>query len=241
MKVLRFTVVLVALAIFAALPASAQTIPAGPDNWVTPNGGQTFVVIPDGELEALCAKPADDTWNHQVPMIGIPAVDAVDWDTSVRRLDKATFVNNLATTRIVVAALNFKGLETRQTPCGLNSFSAHLRGAQPITKMTLRKTHANGGLFFADIKVVTEIRVYDANSGAQIGAIPFAATLPSPATGTPFTVNTAGAFKPGIDSSAGPESCVPALREKQAGYPVDSSHYYYIEDLIAQGLCTKRG
>lgn len=240
MKVLRFAVVLVALAIFAALPAAAQTIPAGPDNWVTPIGGQTFVVIPDGELEALCGRPAEDAWDHHVPMVGIPSSDAADWDTSVRRLDKATFVNRVASTRIVVAALNFKGLETRKTPCGQNSFSAHLRGAQPITKMTLRQTHATGGVFFADIKVITEIRVYDANSGAQIGAIPFAATLPSPATGTPYTLTTAGIFKPGIDSSAGPESCVPALREKQAGYPVDSSHYYFIEQLIAQGLCTKR-
>lgn len=228
-----------ALTLGATLPASAQ-IPAGVDRWVTPGNGQTFLVIPDGELEALCGRPADSSWDHKIPMIGAPAIDAADWDTAVKRLDKATFVNRVATTRIQVAALQFKGLDTRKTPCGTNSFSAHLRGAQPVTVMTLRQTHANGGVFFADIKVATEIRVYDAFTGTQIGALPFAATLPSPATGTPYTWN-GGLFKPGIDSAAGPESCVPALRAKQAGFGVESSHYYYIENLIAQGKCTKEG
>lgn len=239
MKMLRFTVVLVALAIFAALPASAQSIPPGPDRWVTPNDGQTFVVIPKGELEALCGRPSDDSWDHQVPMVGIPT-DGADWDTAVYRLDKAAFVNGIANTRIQVRALNFKGLETRDTPCGTNSFSAHLSGDQPVTQMTLRKTHSNGGIFFADIHVKTEVRVYDANSGALLGSIPFDAKLPSPASGTPYTY-TGGVFKPGIDSSSGPESCVPALRAKQSQYPVGSRHYYFIEDLIAQGKCTKRG
>lgn len=240
MKMSRVVLFAGVLALGATLPAFAQ-IPAGVDRWVTPGNGQTFLVIPDGELEALCGRPADASWDHKIPMIGAPEAVTTDWDTAVRRLDKATFVNRVATTRIQVAALQFKGLETRKTPCGTNSFSAHLRGVQPITSMTLRQTHANGGVFFADIKVATEIRVYDAASGSQIGALPFVATLPSPSSGTPYTWVAGGIFKPGIDSSTGPESCVPALRAKQAGYPVNSSHYYYIENLIAQGKCTKTG
>lgn len=239
MKTLRFAFVLVALMALAALPASAQSIAAGPDRWVTPGNGQTFLIIPDGELEALCGQPASSGWNHRVPFIGAPIAATNDWDTEVRRLDKATFVNRVASTRIQVSVLNFKGLETRSTPCGLNSFSAHLRGVQPITKMTLQLTHATGGVFFADIRVSTEIRVYSA-TGALLGSIPFAATLPSPATGTPFTLTAGGVFKPGIDSSSGVETCIDVLRQKLAGYPVDSSHYYFIENLIAQGKCYER-
>jgi hypothetical protein len=234
----RVVLFVCALAFGATLPASAQ-IPAGPDRWVTPANGQTFVVVPDTEIAALCGAEGDPALDHKIPMVGVPAIDATDWDTEVRRLDKATFVNRVASTRIVVTQLNFKGIDVHETACGRNTFSAHLSGAQPVTNMTLRQTHANGGVFFADIEVSTKVVVYDV-SGAILGGIPFVAKLPSPATGTPYTWN-GGVFKPGIDSSAGPESCVPALRAKQATYPVDSSHYYFIENLIAQGKCTKRG
>lgn len=238
MKMLRFGLALASLALVAALPVSAQ-IPAGPDRWVTPPNGQTFVVIPDTEIAALCGEVGNPDLDHKIPMVGSPVIDATDWDTEVRRLDKATFVNRVASTRIVVSQLNFKGIDVHETACGRNTFSAHLAGDQPITKMTLRQTHTNGGVFFADIHVSTKVVVYDA-SGAVLGSVPFFAKLPSPATGTPYTW-VGGVFKPGIDSSAGPESCVPALRAKQATYPVDSSHYYFIENLIAQGKCTKRG
>lgn len=238
MKMLRFGLAFALLALVVALPASAQ-IPAGPDRWVTPANGQTFVVIPDTEIAALCGEVGNPDLDHKIPMVGAPAIDATDWDTEVRRIDKATFVNRVATTRIVVSQLNFKGINVHETACGRNTFSAHLAGAQPVTMMTLRQTHANGGVFYADIHVSTKVVVYDA-SGGVLGTVPFFAKLPSPATGTPYTW-VGGVFKPGIDSSAGPESCVPALRAKQATYPVDSSHYYYIEDLIAQGKCTKRG
>lgn len=239
MKLLRFGLAFALLALVAALPAAAQ-IPAGPDRWVTPSNGQTFVVIPDTEIAALCGAVGNPTLNHKIPMVGSPVIDVNDWDTEVRRLDKATFVNRVASTRIQVSVLNFRSIGAHQTACGQNTFSAHLAGAQPITNMTLRQTHANGGVFFADIRVSTQVRVYNV-AGAVVGSVPFVANLPSPATGTPYTWVAGGAFKPGIDSSAGPESCVPALRAKQATYPVDSSHYYFIENLIAQGKCTYRG
>lgn len=225
-----------ALLMLAALPGAAQTIPAGPDRWVTPANGQTYFVFPPGDLESLCGKPASGAL-YQVYFVGNP-IAGNDWDTAVTRLDNATFTSTgVASTRIQVTALRFKGLNPVTSPCGVLTFTAELNGAQPVSTMTLTKTSASGGTFTANIPVNVVVRAFN-STGTQIGSLFYSRTLPNPTTGAPWSFGPTGNFRPGITTG---DTCIGQLRQKLAGTSPTSSHYYYIENLIAQGKCTQTG
>lgn len=236
---LRVLAAVLLLAGLAALPAAAQP-PIGPgdDRWVTPNNGQTFFTFVDGDVESLCGKAASKDWNHQVGLRGVPVAGA-DWDTSVRRLDTAVFdASGHASTRIVVTRLEFASTAPQETPCGLLNWRVSLAGSQATTKMDLRLTSAKGGLFAADIAVNVVFRAFDAATGTFVGALTYNMILPDPATGTPWSYGPNGQFRPGITPT---DNCIAVLREKLSTYTPDSSHYYFITDLIAQGKCTRQG
>jgi hypothetical protein len=224
-------------AVFAlgvSLPASAQTIPAGADRWVTPANGQTYFVFPPGDLESLCGRPATGGL-YQVYFVGDP-LPGNDWDTAVTRLDTATFnTAGVATTRIQVTALRFKGLNPVSSPCGVLTFKADLSGGQPVSSMTITKTSTKGGTFTANIPVNVVIRAFN-QSGAPVGQLFYSRNLPNPSTGAPWSFGPTGIFRPGISTG---ETCIGQLRQKLAGTSPTSSHYYYIENLIAQGKCTQ--
>lgn len=231
----RLTTLILAFALLAAIPAAAQTIPAGVDRWVTPGNLQTYFDFPKGDVESLCgAAPTGAI--YRVNFIGQPASGS-DWDTAIARLDTVTFPvgGNTVTTRIQATSLRFKGLNAVETPCGLLTFTAELNGPQPISSMTLTRTSTKGGYFHANILVRVLVRAYN-TAGSQIGALVYSRTLPNPSTGTPWSFGPTGGFRPGIDTS---DNCIAQLRQKLAGTDPASSHYYYIENLIAQGKCTR--
>lgn len=220
----------------AAVPASALTIPAGKDLWVTPPNGATNFEFKSGEVESLCGAPVDDSWDHKVLLTGVP-LPGTDYDTVVGRLDKAVFNSSgTATTRIQVSHLGFKSLVSQRTPCGDIDWQVGLFGRQPITSMTLRQTSDRGGIFLAKIVVSIEFRAHV--GGAYIGSLYYNnLELPdTAAAGTPWSLNPAtGAFRAGMDTA---ENCIDVLRRKLLTATGD--HIYFISDMIAQGRCEKR-
>jgi hypothetical protein len=226
------------LASLAALPAMAQVIPADKDPWVTPANGQTRFTFADGDVESLCGLAPDPSWDHTVALQGVP-VPGSDYDTVVARLDDAVFSNGVATTRIQVVGLSFRSINPTATPCGLLDWKVGLFGPQAVTKMTINRTTRTGGTFCADIAVNAELQAFDLN-GKYVGSVFANVVLPqSAATGcTPWSFDpTTGRFRPGISDT---NNCIAALRKKLATYPTNSSHYYYISNLIAKGLCKEQ-
>lgn len=228
----RTTAVLMLLAAFLAVPAFAQTIPPGKDFWVTPNNGQTDFTFPNGDVESLCGAPASTTWNHKVLLRGVPAPGS-DYDTVVARLDKAVFDSTLqASTRIQVSMLSFASAASQSTPCGPLNWTVGLSGPQAVTTMKLRRTSTTGGLFSADIAVNVEFRAI--RNGSYLGSLFYNIVLPDPATGTPWSFGPTGQFRAGMTPA---NDCVDVLREKLLTYSPDSSHFYFISNMIAQGQC----
>lgn len=104
----RLVIGLLAVLVVAGLPAHAQNINPGPDYFTTLNNGNTYVTLPDGDVESFCGAVPDPSWDHVVRFGGVPVV--ADADTIVQRLDTAVFSSNgTATTRIQVRALHFRG------------------------------------------------------------------------------------------------------------------------------------
>jgi len=232
---LRTVAVLALLVSFLALPAFAQTIPAGKDYWVTPNNGQTDFTFPDKDVESLCGATPSSTWNHKVLLKGVPAVGS-DYDTVVSRLDNAVFSTTLqASTRIQVAALNFASAAPQATPCGTLNWTVGLSGPQAVTTMKLRRTSATGGLFSADIAVNVEFKAF--TNGAYLGSLFYNIVLPDPAAGTPWSFGPTGAFRAGMTPA---NDCIDVLRQKLLTYSPDSDHFYFISNMIAQGQCKRQ-
>ncbi len=228
----RTTALLMLLASFLALPALAQTIPAGKDFWVTPNNGRTDFKFPANDVELLCGAPPSATWNHTVTLKGVPAPGS-DYDTVVARLDNAVFNSSLqASTRIQVAQLSFVSAAPQATPCGTINWTVNLSGPQAVTLMRLRRTSATGGVFSADIAVSVEFRAFV--GGTYLGSLFYNITLPDPATGTPWSFGPTGAFRAGMTTA---NDCVDVLRQKLLTYSPDSDHFYFISNMIAQGQC----
>ncbi len=233
----RTTVLTLLLLSLAALPTFAQPIPPGVDRWVTPANGQTLFLFPDNDVESLCKATPSTTWDHHVLLRGIPQAGA-DWDTAVARLDNVVLstTGGTASTRIQVKSLNFASISPQATPCGSLSWTVRLAGNQPITTMTLTRTAVNGGVFFATISVNVEFRAFN-SGGIYIGSLFYSRSLPDSGTGVGWSFGPGGIFQPGI-STAG--TCIDVLRQKLLMTDPDSRHYYFIENLIAQGRCSEQ-
>lgn len=231
--VLRNAAFLTLLVTLLALPAMAQTIPSGKDFWVTPANGQTDFTFPAAEVEGLCGAPVSSTWNHKVLLKGSPAT-GTDYDTVVGRLDNAVFNTTTlqASTRIQVQMLRFVSAGSQSTPCGTLDWTVGLAGTQAVTTMKLRKTSATGGLFSADIAVNVEFRAL--RGGVYLGSLFYNIVLPDPANGTPWSFGPTGAFRAGMTPA---NDCINVLREKLLTFSPDSSHFYFISNMIAQGQC----
>ncbi len=225
-----------ALVSLSALPAAAQ-IPAGKDPWVTPPNGQTFTEFAPGDVEALCGKDDDPSWNHTVVLQGVPAA-GVDYDTVVQRLDPVTFnTSGVGTTRVQVVALAFKSMAPTVTPCGDLDWTVGLTGAQPVTKMKITQLTDRGGVFAADLVVNVEMKAYKAGTTSYLGSVFYSINLPQGNTGTPWSFDRrTQEYRPGINEA---EDCIAALRVKLTQYNTTSKHYYFITDLIAAGKCNK--
>ena len=230
----RISAFVLAIALVAALPAAAQYIPAGEDRWVTPADGNTFFTFPAGDVESLCGAPVSFDWDRTVSMVGVPD-PGQDWDTVVTRLKDADLSSSLsATIPIQVTRLAFKSIGSLETPCGELSWYVKSLDEQPVTKMSLYLTNDRGGIFKANISVRVAFAAVDRN-GKVVGYLYYTMDLPDN-SGVPFSFDRSGGFRPGIDEN---ENCFDVLREKATTLP--ARHTYFIEDLIAQGKCDKRG
>lgn len=222
---------LVAVGLFA-LPAGAQIIPAGADNWVTPGDGLTFFTFPPGDVEALCNRPPTNDWDRRASLQGVP-VPGVDWDTQVVRLADADLSSGSATVPIVVKHLHFASSAPHCTPCGKLKWQVRAASAQPKTAMTITQSSENGGTFEALIAVSVEFTATN-QAGIPLGSLFYSMSLPDPG-GTPWTFGGPTGWRPGIDEA---EDCTEILREKISTMP--AFHAYRIEEMIAEGRCDKR-
>lgn len=225
-KTALFALVAVTL---VALPATAQVIPAGKDNWRTPGDGNTFFTFPAGDVESLCGAPPSGAWDHQVTLQGVP-VSGADWDTQVTRLKDADLSNGSATVPIQVTHLQFRSVGSQPTPCGKLVWDVRPFGRQPLTKMTIKRNNDLGGIFVATI-AVRVVFTGTADDGAVVGRLVYTVELPDP-DGSPWSFGGPTVWRPGITED---DECIETLREKLTTLP--ARHAYFIEDLIAQGRC----
>lgn len=233
MKRPLFRIALLALVTAAlTLPASAQIIPAGPDRWVTPAGGGTAFTFPPGDVESLCGAMTMYNWDRRVTLRGVP-FPGQDWDTVVVRLKDADLCSGKAVVPIRVEYIHFES-DVHLTPCGKILWDVTLLENQPTTDMIIEQEHASGGTFRADLQMRVAFRGVTTD-GDELGTLVYTLSLPDPANGTPWQSGGPTGWRPGI---AKDESCFDVLREK-AGI-MGGDHVYFIEDLIAQGRCTKR-
>lgn len=232
--VFRTTALTIAAALLLALPVAAQVIPAGEDRWVTPPNGGTHFEFPPGDVEALCGLPVTDDWDRKIILAGVAAPGA-DWDTAIRRLKDVDLDAGQTTTPIRLTHLRFRSLGTHRTPCGELLWEVKALDQQRRTKMEFIRHSDTGGVFHAEIAVNVVFAAVDAGSGAILGYLYYSFDLPDQG-GTPWSFGPGGIFRPGIDED---ENCFDVLREKLSTLPTDAGHEYYIENLIAQGKCSK--
>ena len=234
----RVTTLAITITVLTAIAATAQAIPKGIDYWRTPAGGTMFK-FRDGDVEALCHKPADPSWNHQVTLRGIPAQGS-DWDTEVARLDDVKIApGKSGITRVQLKSLSLISTEASATPCGKLIWTARLarRAPQPITKMKITMSTKGGGVFAADLALRVEIQANNADTGVYVGSLPYDIRLPDPATGTPWSFGSSHEFRAGMNEH---NDCLQVLRKKLGTFPPDSQHIYYISNLIAKGDCREQ-
>ncbi|MCP3964665.1 MAG: hypothetical protein GY719_43110 [bacterium] len=228
----RTAALTLAAVLLAALPAAAQVIPAGDDRWVTPADGTTYFTFPAGDVESLCGAPASFGWDRTVKLTGVPD-PGEDWDTVVTRLADADVSSGYAVVPIQVTRLYFSSITEHRTPCGEINWRVKSIDNQPVTEMAIYNESGRGGTFKATISVRVVFAATDA-SGATLGYLYYTRDLPD-TTGVPWSFDGNGTFRPGIDEN---DDCTQVLRDKIATLP--AGHGYFIENLIAQGKCTRK-
>jgi len=156
----RITLVLAAM-MLVVIPATAlePIIYNGSDLWITPGDGTTFADF------SHIPVPADFFCSGSTPFAGKVVFEGVPLktepsgilgptDTIVQRLDDAVFdENGFASTRIQMAAMEFRGIEPYRNECGTFQVGVVLEGEQPITEMRIYQSGLGHGHFEADISV----------------------------------------------------------------------------------------
>jgi hypothetical protein len=246
----RTAILSIALATLAAVLAAAEKkeykekgkgrekeIEEGVDYWRTPASGTMFT-FPAGDVETLCHKPPDPSWNHQVSLKGVPTKGA-DWDSAVARLTDAEFdKTGTAHTKVQFKSLALASTTPTDTPCGKLNWTARLaKGKQPITPMKITLApDGKGGVFSAELALKVEMQA-TAVTGASVGRLFYDIKLPDPAGGTPWSFGANNAFRPGMDAN---NNCIQVLRDKLGTFPPGSQHIYFVSNLIAKGQCKER-
>jgi len=232
----RMTALSILFALLAAVPAAAQVIPKGTDYWRTPLNGTKFK-FPEKEVENLCHKQPDPSWNHEVTLRGVPAQGS-DWDSAVERLVDAKFdKNGVANTRVRFQSLFLISTAPSDTPCGKVFWTARLaKGRQPITPMQITKKGptGRGGVFSAGLALRVEMQANRYDTGTYVGSLFYDIRLPDPKGNTPWSFGQGDVFRAGMTED---NDCLPVLREKLGNFQPGSSHYYFISELIAKHDC----
>lgn len=156
----RFTLLCTALALIA-LPAAAldPIVYNGSDLWITPGDGTTFADFSKFPVPADFFCSGSQPFAGKVIFEGVPLKTEPEGvlgstDTIVQRLDDAVFDRTgFASTRIQMAAMEFRGIQAFKNECGTFDVGVVLEGEQPITEMRIYRDGLNHGHFEADISV----------------------------------------------------------------------------------------
>lgn len=160
---------------------SADQFESGYDSWVTPDNGRAQVDVPFPAGFFCNGQSAAVTKTIKlkgVPFTTDPVGEIGEADTLIERLDTATFIADVATTRIRIVGLSLvsRAPITITCPNGTTeSWSAKLgldpSVPAPIGSMTIRRNVANsGGTFDSDFDVPARI-TFTGPGGATAGPI----------------------------------------------------------------------
>ncbi len=164
-----------------ATEENTDALESGYDAWVTPDSGKTKLdmTFPPGFFcNGLSSAMTKTIKFKGVPFVTDPAGEIGEADTLIERLDTATFVGGVATTRIRIVGLSLASSTPVSVTCPdgtTESWSAKLRldpnVPAPIGSMTIRQNAANsGGTFDSDFDVPAQI-TFTGPGGATAGPL----------------------------------------------------------------------
>ncbi|HBL26989.1 MAG TPA: hypothetical protein DD490_09160 [Acidobacteria bacterium] len=184
-----------------SLALSAQNIPPGDDVWDSLGGGSTDVTLTSADWLALCGASVPDT-AVQLKGFNIPGLGT--GDTSVERIDAANLPGIGSTARISIQLKALSLVNDGAHPCSPNTLRVKADSHQEKGTMTITKTSAAGGTFFATVPVNAVIEAVN-SSGAVIGSTTVSGSLDDESA-SPWSYNppssgapVAGPWYPGVD------------------------------------------
>ena len=200
----------VCLALVVAVPSQAaapgpvtaiDSVPAGFDFWQTLGSGATQYSFQNDPLPAgfFCrgSKAFTGTISFEgVPLASDPPGILGTTDTILERLDEAVFnQDGLAQSRVVIRALQLRGIDQVTTSCGAWTAAAGLAGDQPVSHMTFRRTSKLGGEFDADLRIKVNVVFTNVRSGetrqiTRLVHLPTSTATAFTCQARPTTVNT---------------------------------------------------
>lgn len=137
--------------------ASADVIKPGIDTFVTVGGGNTYYDFSKNPIPAGFFCGSSSTFTGRVALKGLPVETGEpgqlrNTDTIIERLDEAAFdANGVAETRIRFRALSMVSIAPIKSSCGAYHVYVTLDGKQPVTKMRIHRSQADGGSFRAPL------------------------------------------------------------------------------------------
>ncbi|HVR95746.1 MAG TPA: hypothetical protein VMW27_03980 [Thermoanaerobaculia bacterium] len=199
----RSVVVLLVFSLLACLsPLFADpVIQRGIDIFVTPADGRTYYDFAQAPIPAGFFCKGSRAFAGRVAFKGLPLVtetpgQLLGGDTVVERLDDAVFdAKGMAVTRIQFRALSLVSIQPLKTSCG--SFHVYVSlgdKQQRVTAMSIHRTEAYGGQFFAPLAVDARITFVPVKPGRNKGArnLELAGSFTFPATSKPWSLASAG-------------------------------------------------
>lgn len=170
----RVLLLALALTVLASPVLAIDVIQNGSDLWYTPGDGTTYAKFDTEPLPQgfFCSGSAPFTGRvifQGVPIATSPSGAFGNTDTIVHRLDDAVFnKDGVATTRIQMRAMQFKGVEPLRTKCGKFNVALVLDGSlQPVTNMTIHRLGEDHGYFVAEISANVKITFTPASGKGQ--------------------------------------------------------------------------
>lgn len=139
------------------LTSADPAIKPGIDVFTTLGAGFTYYDFSKNPVPAGFFCDSSETFTGRVALKGLPLETAIpgqlqDTDTIVERLDQAAFdAHGNAETRIRFRALSMVSIAPIKTSCGAYHVYITLDGKQPITRMKIHRSEADGGSFRAPL------------------------------------------------------------------------------------------
>ncbi len=132
-------------------------IKPGIDVFTTVGGGNTYYDFAKNPIPAGFFCDSSPAFTDRVALKGLPVETGIPGelrttDTIIERLDEAVFdAHGVAETRIRFRALSMVSIAPIRTSCGAYHVYVTLDGKQPVTKMRIQRSQADGGSFRAPL------------------------------------------------------------------------------------------